>query len=151
MSDEDEFKAALLQALGGANSEAGRNLAEALKRESDRRLAQPEEAEVLAWLAGNRRSSPLALNHFRTRGDAEGFVRDLYNAGAVQVIAANIAYHDAEEHGGPYTDTLRIELPEKTEDRAGVFALCNAHCMADSSTGTGFIDEGQRTLVLWWD
>ena len=117
-----------------------------------RKPEPPERVEAREWLASNaRRVNPIACNHFKSREDSTQFVEGLYAAGAVRVWADIIAYHDAEEWGGPYTDTIVVELPADAGPRARIVDLCNAHCMADSGTGEPFIDTGQPSLSLWWD
>ena len=151
MSESDDTLAELIKALGGQDSDQAKAFAAAVERTKQRKTLEPDEVEVRAWLATTNCKWPIALNHFSNRLNAERFVEDVYAAGAVRVVAANIAYHDAAEHGGPYTDTLHVVLPDTAQERIAVIELCNAHCMADSSSGAKFVDEGQSRLVLWWD
>jgi hypothetical protein len=152
VSDDDDAAQELLRLLKDSLGEARfEQAAKALEREAQRREVQPDRAEVRAWLAMNKREHPLAVNHFWQRADAERFVEDLYAAGAPCVMVENIAYHDEAEWGGPTSDALSVDLPSDADARAQVFALCNAHCMADSSMGALFVDEGQPALYLWWN
>jgi len=152
MSENDPVEELLRVLRGGEGSDRLKELARALAAaEQRKRQGPPDRAEVREWLAGNRRENPIAVNHFWTRAEAERFIDQLYSAGAERVWAENIAYHDAEEWGGPYTDSLTVELPREGEARARVIALCNQHCMADASTGAQFLDSGQPLLQLWWD
>ena len=42
----------------------------------------------------------------------------------------NIAYHDSAQWGGAYSDSLIVEVPDDTESRSRIIALCNQHSMA---------------------
>lgn len=157
MSEKDDEKAELLRILeDDLDPEHARVVADLKERNARRRRAgskegEPRRAEVRAWLAGNKGKDPIACNHFRSRADAEAFVESIYSAGAITVEADPIQYHDAEQWGGPYTDQLRVQLPEAADARAAIIALCNQHCMADPTMGTKFEDKGQSELLLWWD
>jgi hypothetical protein len=106
--------------------------------------------EARAWFAQNAcRVCPLATNHFETRAQAEQFVADLYAAGALTVTVENILYHQAEECGGPSSDSLTVDLPPDAAARTRVIELCNVHCAR--LEGFEFEDNGQAQLELWWD
>ncbi len=51
--------------------------------------------------------------------------------------------------GGPYADTLIVELPSDSQNRRELFRISN-----EESEKEGFeseVDTGQRELWLWWD
>ena len=116
------------------------------------RRAQPDEMEARAWLAAaNQGPVPLALNHFKTRIAVESFVNGLYSLGAPKVTACNISYSDGPDIETSHSDSLIVALPKDAKNREAIIELCNLHCMADSSTGARFTDQGQANLSLWWD
>lgn len=150
--DDDPVEELLRVLSGGEGSERMKELARVLAAAEQRRQeGPPTRAEAREWLVGNKRDLPVAVNHFWRSGEAEQFVKELYAAGARRVVVENISYGDVDQWGGPYADSLIVELPDDGQARSSVIGLCNQHCMADPSTGTQFVDEGQPSLSLWWD
>ena len=152
MSDPNDTLNEFLEALRtGKGDPRFVALGRAFEAAEERRRTQPDEMEARAWLALTQGKVPLALNHFRTRAEVESFVNGLYSLGASQVTVCNISYTDGPELDASHSDSLTIALPDEPKSRALIIELCNQHCMADSSTGARFTDEGQATLSLWWD
>jgi len=119
-----------------------------------KRAARPQAGDVLearTWLARNGNSAALACNRFETSEQAQGFVEKLYLLGAVKVIIDNI-YAEAfriKEEGGPYADTLFVEVPKEPEKRERLFAVFNQEARREG--GQAHQDTGQRIVELWWD
>ncbi|EDY21136.1 hypothetical protein CfE428DRAFT_1429 [Chthoniobacter flavus Ellin428] len=73
--------------------------------------------EARAWLQHNRHASALAHHRFGSTANALAFVEQLYAAGAKRVFVPQDSIIDDEEEmelGGPYSDSVVIELPSPT-------------------------------------
>jgi hypothetical protein len=111
--------------------------------------------EALAWLKSNGSKVGFAGNRFGSTREAIAFVEELYGAGAARVLVPDdaIRKHHAEvsEHGGPYADSLVIELP--SGDRADLFEIYEHEAEAEGygdMKGADSVIDG-RYLFLWWD
>jgi hypothetical protein len=118
---------------------------------SDDLIGSPEKHEARAWLNQNKNDSPLASNRFETKAEAVEFVEKLYESGAEKVYVTNVDYdeYEVKEYGGPYADSLIVDLPKDKEKRAKLFAIHTAEVVEE-----GFLpqrDRGQATLFFWWD
>jgi len=111
--------------------------------------------EALAWLRENRSASALAGNRFESTAAAIAFVESLYQTGATRVFVPQDSIRDDEielrESGGPYADSLVIELPPSPSRE--LFQLFEAEAAAegyDDMKGEESVIDG-RYLFLWWD
>jgi hypothetical protein len=111
--------------------------------------------EALAWLRENRSASALAGNRFESTAAAIAFVETLYQAGATRVFIPQDSIRADEielrESGGPYADSLVIELPPLPSPE--LFRLFEAEAEAegyDDMKGEESVIDG-RYLFLWWD
>jgi hypothetical protein len=112
--------------------------------------------EALLWLRKNGHEAALASNRFATTSEAIQFVEGLYEAGAIRVwIPQQTILADDEElleMGGPYSDTLFLELP----DSGASPQLENIYRSEATSEGFDLCHDPlpiieDRYLVLWWD
>jgi hypothetical protein len=111
--------------------------------------------EALTWLRSNRSASALAGNRFESTAAAIAFVEALYQGGATRVFIPRDSIRDDEielrESGGPYADSLVIELPPSPSRE--LFRLFEAEAEAegyDDMKGEESVIDG-RYLFLWWD
>lgn len=114
-------------------------------------LDAKDTVPALAWLRANRNPSALATNRFGPTSAAIAFVEQLHEAGAVQVYVAEPLDEPERiaDEGGPYADTLVVELPRDPAQRARLFEV-----IAREAVSEGFDpprDRGQSTEMLWWD
>ncbi|UPM53179.1 hypothetical protein [Gottfriedia acidiceleris] len=70
--------------------------------------------EALEWLKNNHNPSAFATNRFGETINAINFVKKLYELGAGKVWVVGIIDEKEriEEEGGPYAESLLVELPE---------------------------------------
>lgn len=124
--------------------------------EMDRRQEEDWEDEDLPeareWLTHNPNPWPFAGNRFAGPHEALIFVNLLYELGAVRVLVDNI-FDEAwriEENGGPYADTLIVELPEDVEARAKLHELHEVEIVEKQGLELDrYLEED--TLIFWWD
>lgn len=114
-----------------------------------------EGPEALAWLRANRSASAFAGNRFESTAAAIAFVETLYQAGATHILIPQDSIRDTEielqESGGPYADSLVIELPSSPSRE--LFRLFEAEAKSegyDDMKGEESVIDG-RYLFLWWD
>ena len=113
------------------------------------RRAKPEARE---WLAQNRNPHAFAGNRFVDSREALIFVNLLYELGAVNVWVDHILdeARRIDEQGGPYADTLIVELPQDSAARARLFELHERELAEGQGLDTGLYT-GAGTLIFWWD
>jgi len=76
--------------------------------------------EARAWLnAGDE--TVRSLGHFKKPSDASKFVEELYQAGAVKVIAPDIY---SGKRGGQFADALLVQLPKTAPGRKSARMVC---------------------------
>lgn len=118
---------------------------------TDAELRQMQKAPALTWLRSNGNPSALATNRFGDTSAAIVFVEQLLHAGAVNIYISD-PYDEPERiarEGGPYADSLIVELPSATDQRAEIFRI-----LAAEAESGGFVppkDAGQNMELLWWD
>jgi hypothetical protein len=107
--------------------------------------------EAREWLKQNKNPSALASNRFGPSSSAAQFVDMLYAAGAVRVFVDNILDEPErlKDEGGPYADTLIVDLPEDRNHRAAIFRLHDDESHKEGVDTTQ--DSGQTQLLFWWD
>jgi hypothetical protein len=110
-----------------------------------------ERYEAREWLQSNPNESALAGNRFEGTADALAFVEHLYAEGAVHVSVTGISDEPwrIELEGGPYADTLIVELPADGSQRSVLFRICNEEAWREGFSPE--LDSGQREVLLWWD
>lgn len=111
--------------------------------------------EARDWLKTNKSDCCLAGNRFGSTQEALAFVEEVYAAGAARVFVPDDAISrdpaEIREHGGPYADSLVIELP--VGDRKKIYEIYEREAEAEGyedMTGEGCVIDG-RFLYLWWD
>jgi hypothetical protein len=121
----------------------------------ERRIVVPmppeERAEAISWLTANENPEPFATNRFRTKEGAKAFFEEVMAAGASRILVQGDLKDQRRiaSEGGPYADTLIIELPQDKDHRKKLFALA-----AKEAKREGFApvkDSGQTEIPLWWD
>ena len=119
-----------------------------MKDDAERR-AKPEARE---WLAENRNPHAFAGNRFVDSREALIFVNLLYELGAVNVWVDHILdeARRIDEQGGPYADTLIVELPQDSATRAKLYELHERELAEREGLDTGLYT-GAGTLIFWWD
>lgn len=143
------FRTATMQGIA-ANLETARESTESAHQIGGEQIGA-DDPEALQWLRANGQKGPLASNRFAAE-EALEFVEALYAAGAERVVIAADSIRDDEQErslGGPYADSLRIQLPADAARRRVLFEIANRE-MEDE----GFdpvTDDGQETILLWWD
>ncbi|NJN95587.1 MAG: hypothetical protein HC875_16490 [Anaerolineales bacterium] len=78
-------------------------------------------------------------------------MEQLYQVGAVKVYVAGLYEEEwrIAQNGGPYADTLIVDLPADSQKRRDLFRISN-----EESEKEGFepeTDGGQNELWFWWD
>jgi hypothetical protein len=106
---------------------------------------------ALLWLDSNKNEGALASNRFGPTAQARTFVESLLKLGAVQVFVADPREEESrlKLEGGPYADTLIVELPEEKAKRQALFKV-----FAEEAKREEFASEpdvGQKQVLLWWD
>jgi hypothetical protein len=84
-------------------------------------LRSRRKAEALHWLMGSQGTRRRALGDFKGAGPSVNLVKELYAAGAVKVIAADIK---SKSTGSQRTEKLVMELPSDAKLRAAIFRWC---------------------------
>lgn len=109
-----------------------------------------EYPEARAWLLSNPNRSALAANRFMTTQAALDFVDELYALGAVSVKIDNILDDEkrVQTEGGPYADTLIVELPSG-RGRKQLYDLFEYE-MTEQHVPLDMYDHG-NFLHFWWD
>ena len=118
----------------------------------DLTLLDEYDPEGYEWLTGNPDQRALAGNRFIDSREALIFVNLLYELGAVSVRIDHI-YDEAErirEQGGPYADTLIVELPDDNAARARLYELFE-HELAEKQGLDLEPYIGHDELHFWWD
>ena len=107
--------------------------------------------EARSWLRENAHISALAGNRFSSKKEAIDFVESLYSAGATTVYVTNIFDEDwrLKEEGGPYADTIIVELPSDLVKRASLIKIMNEEIENEGFEPVS--DTGQKEITLWWD
>ena len=112
--------------------------------------------EARSWLRTNKNACALAGNRFASTQEAVDFVDRLYRLGAVRVTVENILDEEwrLAREGGPYADTLRVQLPHDAQQRQELLAIHAAECaieLGEADAQSVAVDQGQATLLFWWD
>ncbi|HEX8693710.1 MAG TPA: hypothetical protein VF746_14905 [Longimicrobium sp.] len=147
----EELAGELRAALDPGRSPALQELQQQIREisEQDHDAIRPEDPEAREWLAANGHDAPLAGNRFDEKAEALEFVEELYAAGAVRVVVASECIRDELEHGGPYADGLRVQLPAEPRRRESVLAVVNRE--VEEEGFDPYADTGQEAVFLWWD
>ena len=119
-----------------------------MKDDAERRA----KSEAREWLAQNRNPHAFAGNRFVDSREALIFVNLLYELDAVNVWVDHILdeARRIDEQGGPYADTLIVELPQDSAARAKLYELHERELAEGQSLDTGLYT-GAGTLIFWWD
>ena len=96
----------------------------------------------------------MASNRFSDTQEAIDFVQTLYNKGAQQVSVTSILDEQwrINDEGGPYADTLIVELPIDSAQREDLLELYRREC-AEYECNFGDAESGisEDRVALWWD
>jgi hypothetical protein len=109
------------------------------------RLANPNKAEARAWLDKHTDKCRATLGELLNDESLE-LVNNLYNVGAVEVIAVEIDEYESE---GENTGKLVIVLPGDKENRAKVLNICSG--IAEELGFDPLTDYGQKRVFLMLD
>ncbi|MEH7400785.1 hypothetical protein V7148_07350 [Gottfriedia acidiceleris] len=98
--------------------------------------------EALEWLKSNNNPPALATNRFGETIYAINFVEKLYELGAGKVSVVGIIDEKEriEDEGGPYAESLIVELPEDDVKRNDIIRFYEKEMEEQG------IDEGEGTL-----
>jgi hypothetical protein len=109
-----------------------------------------QRVEAREFLASNKNEYAFASNRFHETANALQFVNDLYEAGAVRVEVGGILDEPERlaEEGGPYADTLYVELPSDTSARKAIFNLLQENDVDELDPPEG---TGSSEVSAWWD
>jgi len=101
--------------------------------------------EALEWLYSNNNPSAFATNRFEETDAAIKFVEKLYELGAQKVSVIGILDDPEliEDEGGPYAESLIVELPKDNEKRNNIIKFYKKE-MEDQG-----IEEGEG--ILEWN
>ena len=107
--------------------------------------------DAVPWLATNKNAYPLASNRFESAAAAKAFVDELFRLGATRVYVAEPMEEESriKSEGGPYADTLIVELPDDPGKRRTLFRLFAAEAKREAFEPER--DSGQKQVLLWWD
>lgn len=83
-------------------------------------LKRRNRSEALTWLNADDKTAR-SLGHFKRTGDAVKFVGELYQAGAVKVIAPDIY---CGKRGEQFADALLVQLPQTAKARKSIRNAC---------------------------
>ena len=110
--------------------------------------------EALDWLENNDNPAALAGNRFIDTQEAIDFVQALYDAGAQQVVVTSIFDEQwrINADGGPYADTLVVELPADSAQREDILEIYRREC-EEYECNFGDVESGisEGWAALWWD
>ncbi len=109
------------------------------------RMLATNKAEALSWLQGSPAGSFRNLGEMETNEESVAYVKRLYDAGAVEVIAVKIDEYDQDQNTGH----LIVRLPEARYAREQVFALEREQAEAYGFDGSP--DQGQTYIYLKLD
>lgn len=114
-------------------------------------LGDPNTREVLAWLRGKPEGELFrTLGELGSTEESIALAQEIYDAGAVEVLAVEIDdYDEDDDGGGQNTGKLVVKLPDQPNARKRVFAWVNAN-----SQSHGFDpepDTGQNYLFTMLD
>ena len=110
--------------------------------------------EAREWLTTNGNSHPFAGNRFYDKQEALEFVNRLHDLGAVSVWLTNIydETYRIQENGGPYADTLIVELPEREViARTAIYDIWHHELREEQKLDVTQYIENADALVFWWD
>lgn len=111
-----------------------------------------DKPEARHWLSSNPNRHAFAGNRFEDTQAALEFVEQLYALGAVSVRVDNIfdeAWRIAE-NGGPYADTLVVELPNDSRSHIALRELFE-HELGELQGLDLDQYQGEDELTFWWD
>src|SRR6187200_33440 len=109
-------------------------------------LVSDDTREVLKWLRGAPDGELYSLGELGTTEESVALAQEIYDAGAVEVLAVEIDDYPGE---GQNSGKLVIKLSDKPENRKGVFAWAAAN--AESLGFDPEVDTGQRYLFSMLD
>jgi hypothetical protein len=121
--------------------------------DNDLDIPRQLRVEAREWLEANDSEHPFASNRFYDKQETLEFVNRLYDLGAVVVWLTSIYDEPSRilRDGGPYADTLIVELPDRdTEGRGKLYDIWHHELREEQKLDvTQYIEEG--ALIFWWD
>lgn len=107
----------------------------------------PRKAEALTWLSIKDKIDRTVGKDdpIYTNADSIRFVKSLYTAGAVKVIAVNIAVSPSSED----TRTLIVQMPKNGPQRQQILNIINP--IAQAGGFEADTDFGQTYEMIFWD
>lgn len=115
-------------------------------------LDDPNTQELMQWLAGAAATHDRSLGESGSTEDALALAKEIYDAGAVKVLAVDIEVYgdDEDEEGlGQNAGRLVIELPNTPADRSRVFDWVAT--VSESHGFDPYDDTGQTHLFVMLD
>ena len=109
--------------------------------------------EALDWLQSNKNPHAFTSNRFESTEEAIKFVKRLYAAGAVKVFVTDVMEDPdiVKEEGGPYADTLLVEMPDDKGKRQKLLDIYNEESEeTDMNYGEPASIEYDM-LYFWWE
>ncbi len=106
--------------------------------------------EARTWLKNNKNPHAFVKNRFKDKKAALEFINKFYQNGAVELIIDHIKKEEwrIKKEGGPYADTLVIELPADFQKRTEIFKLYSKEAKNGGYEPEN--DEGQDIIILCW-
>ena len=112
-----------------------------------RLLHNQKRAKALTWLKGSNADDKRTIGAFTTSRASVKFVQEIYDAGAIEVIAVHIRkkLRQASHHAAK----LVVKLPSDAKSRRKIFAWCKRQ--GDSLGYSPDPDRGESHLFLLLD
>jgi hypothetical protein len=110
-------------------------------------LSDRKKSEALKWLESSSAKDERTIGALKTNRDSIRFVKKIYQAGALKIIAVQIR----KRRGGNnyHTGKLIAELPQDAKLRKAIFAWCKRQ--GDSLGFSPDPDRGENHLFLLLD
>jgi hypothetical protein len=112
-----------------------------------RLLSDRNRLEVLKWLEGSSAKDKRTIGGFKTNHDSIRFVKEIYRAGALEVIAVHIK--KILHRNSHRTGKLVVKLPQDAKSRKAIFKWCRQQ--GDSLGFSPDPDHGESYLFLLLD
>jgi hypothetical protein len=138
--------------LEGYDAKWADDNADQAAEDPDERITNQPPRDARQWLNDNLNPHCFAGNRFYDKQEALDFVNRLYELGAVRVWVDNILDepYRLREEGGPYADTLIVELPEDRLARAKLHEVFEYELHERQGLDLEPCTEDD-TLIFWWD
>jgi len=109
-------------------------------------LEKPNHAEARKWLGET--SGRRLLGHFGSQAEASQFIEELYTAGAVSVVAADLSSNARDDQ---FCERLLVQLPSDKAKRNAIRQVCQHLCATSKAAFQPDHDIGETHLYLLLD